>query len=357
MIALLGKRDTPTDGVDDYCNFLDRALAPHNVALARVHVSWNEEGWTRALRRLWRDAAAWQGEWVLLQYTALSWSRRGFTWGVLAAIAVLRKRGARCAVVFHEHTGFGGPRWRERVRHACQMWTLRLLYRKSARSIFTLPLDAVEWLPRDQNRAVFIPIGANIPECLNGRSQPSSFEQEKRVIVFGVSRLSSAADEVADMAGIARVASEVIPNLRLVVLGRGSSEVREDLTNALKGSSVAVDVRGVLPAEELAREFRRADVYLHVRGPITLQRGCAIAGIASGLPIVGYGSGKPVGPIAGAGIEWSPWRDQHAMARALVRVLTDSQLWMQLHERNTCIHEKYFSWKRIAELFVEALAD
>ena len=126
---------------------------------------------------------------------------------------------------------------------------------------------------------------------------------------------------------------------------------------ALEGCSVGLDVLGVLPAEEITREFRRADALLFVRGPVVLQRGTAIAGIACGLPIVGYGIGIPRGPLAEAGIEWSPWRDQKALARALVRVLTDSQRWIELHERNVSVHQKYFSWNRIAELYVEALAD
>ena len=356
MIALMGRLNIPTDGVDDYCSFLAQALARRDFTLTRVHVAWNVEGWIGALLRLWRDSVDWQGEWVLLQYTALGWSRRGFTWGVLAAAAILRRRGARCAVVFHEYTGFGGLRLRERLRHTFQMWVLRTLYRRSDRRIFTVPLDTIDWLSKDRHRAVFIPIGANIPECPDSRSQLSSLEQEKRVIVFSFSSLPAVADEIADIAGVAHEASRAIRNLRFIILGRGSGEVREDLANALEGCPVGLDVRGVLPAEEIAREFQRADALLFVRGPVVLQRGSAMAGIASGLPIVGYGIGEPRGPIAEAGIEWSTWRDPKTLARALVRVLTDSQRWTELHERNVRVHERYFSWDRIAELFIESLA-
>ena len=366
MIVLLGRLDTPTDGVDDYCRFLSQALARRDLTLTPVRVAWHSDGWVRALRRLWRDSAHWQGRWVLLQYTALSWSRRGFTWGALAAAVIVRRRGARCAIVFHETTGFGGATWRERVRHRCQMWVLRALYRRSAKSIFTIPLDTVDWLSpvradraalEHQNRSVFIPIGANIPECPDGKCQPSSLEQEKRVIVFSFSGARTDASIIADIASVARDASQVIPKLRLVALGRESREMQEDLATALEGCSVGLDVLGVLPAEEITREFRRADALLFVRGPVVLQRGTAIAGIACGLPIVGYGIGIPRGPLAEAGIEWSPWRDQKALARALVRVLTDSQRWIELHERTVSVHQKYFSWNRIAELYVEALAD
>jgi glycosyltransferase involved in cell wall biosynthesis len=362
MIALLGRIDKPTDGLDDYCNFLGQALARRGVTLKRVYVPWDNEGWIRPLRRLWRESAAWRGEWVLLQYTALSWSR-GLTGGVLAAAAIVRRRGARCAVVFHEHTGFGGSSWRERVRHAFEIWVLRTLYRKSERSIFTIPLDTVEWLPPigaeriapgDQKKAAFIPIGGNVPECLDHRDAGAP-TQEKRVVVFGVRGFPAASGEVADAAGAMREAGKAIPNLRLVVVGRGSREAQDEFASALEGCSVGLDVRGVLPAEEIAEEFCRADALLFVWSYITLQRGGALAGIACGLPIVGYGNGEPSGALAEAGIEWSPWRDRKALAAALVRVLSEPKRWLELHERNLLVQEKYFSWNRIAELYIEAL--
>ena len=363
MIALLGRPDTPTDGVDDYCNFLGQALARRGFSLTRVHVAWNREGWNCALRRLWRESADWRGEWVLLQYTALSWSGRGFPWGALVVAAILHSRGARCGVVFHEYAGYGGARLRERVRSACQAWVVRSLYRKSARCIFTVPLAAVAWLPKDDEKTAFIPIGANLPEGpdapseLRGRERLASPEREKRIIVFGVTGFPAAPREVADIAEIARAAKTKIAHLRLVVLGRGASEVQGEIAKALDGSGVELEVRGVLPAEEISREFAAADVLLFVRGPITLQRGSAIAGIACELPIAGYGSADPVGPLAEAGIEWAPWHDPQALAQALVRVLTDPDRWMDLHERNLRVHEKYFSWDRIAERYLVVLAN
>jgi glycosyltransferase involved in cell wall biosynthesis len=94
---------------------------------------------------------------------------------------------------------------------------------------------------------------------------------------------------------------------------------------------------------------------LFVWSYITLQRGGALAGIACGLPIVGYGNGEPSGALAEAGIEWSPWRDRKALAAALVRVLSEPKRWLDLHERNLLVQEKYFSWNRIAELYIGAL--
>lgn len=116
-------------------------------------------------------------------------------------------------------------------------------------------------------------------------------------------------------------------------------------------------MRGILPADELAREFERADVLLFVRGAITLQRGSAIAGIASGLPIVGYQNGDVADLLNEAGVEWSPWRDRDGLVRGLVRVLGDPSRWMELHERNLEVHKNHLSWGRIAERYRMVLAE
>jgi hypothetical protein len=82
-IVLLGRRDYPTDALEDYCTYLGQALFKHGINLQLVRVPWAEKGWFYALRWLWREARSWQGRWVLVQYTALAWSRRGFPIGLL----------------------------------------------------------------------------------------------------------------------------------------------------------------------------------------------------------------------------------------------------------------------------------
>jgi hypothetical protein len=44
LIALLGRWDYPTDGVEDYCTYLGKALKERGVALQLVRVPWAEEG-------------------------------------------------------------------------------------------------------------------------------------------------------------------------------------------------------------------------------------------------------------------------------------------------------------------------
>jgi glycosyltransferase involved in cell wall biosynthesis len=118
---------------------------------------------------------------------------------------------------------------------------------------------------------------------------------------------------------------------------------------------VELVVRGVLPAEEIADEFESADVLLFVRGAITSQRGSAIAGIATGIPIVGYRDGNIRGPLEEAGIEWSPWQDRERLTAGLIRVLSDSQRWTELHERELKAQRSCFSWTIIAKQFCELL--
>jgi glycosyltransferase involved in cell wall biosynthesis len=350
-IALLGQLDAPTDGVEDYCIFLARALAVDGVDLQQRHVQWTEKGWIAALRQLSRECAAWRGKWVLLQYTALSWSRRGFPIAALIVMTILRRGGTRVAVVFHEPCRQGGSRWVDRVRGACQEQVIHKLYRRAAKSVFTVLLDTIDWLPKEGKKAAFVPIGANIPEPVNCRRTPPLLGEQKTVTVFGVTGAPEMAREVADIAGIMQEASKTLKKLRLVVLGRGAIEAREPLANALGACDVELVVRGVLPAEEIASELERADVLLFVRGAVTLRRGSAIAGIACGLPIVGYRPETIGAPLEQAGVEWSPRQDRAALARGLVRVLSDPQHWMELHQRNLELQKNYFSWSRIAERY------
>ena len=355
-IALLGKRDMPTDGLEDYCTFLGRALTERGMKLELARVEWFDRGWVPALWKLWRRSAAWRGSWVLIQYTGLAWSRRGFPFGALAVLAILRGRGARVAIVFHEPDRQAGSGLLQRVRGACQDWVIRKLYRGAAKSIFTVPLEAISWLPKMQNNAAFIPIGANIPEKANHPVTLGLTDREKTVIVFGVTEAPVAASEAEEIATIMKGAIKILVKLRLIVVGRGSLDAEKPLRNALKGSGVDVVVRGVLPAEEIAREFERADVQLFVRGVITLRRGSALAGIACGLPVVGYHSGEISGVLKEAGVEWSLWHDRESLIRRLVRVLSDPQRWMELHERNLEIHKNHLSWSRIAERYRSVLA-
>src|SRR6266481_2433651 len=95
VIALLGRKDEPTDAVDEYCRYLGAALEEHNVQLEIRRVPWEMHGWSNSLNDLRLRAADWRNRWVLVQYTALAWSPRGFSQKFLLALKILKSAGAR----------------------------------------------------------------------------------------------------------------------------------------------------------------------------------------------------------------------------------------------------------------------
>jgi glycosyltransferase involved in cell wall biosynthesis len=353
-IALLGRRDVPTDGVEDYCSFLGAALARHGINLRQVRVSWDEKGWPRALGQLWSESRDWRGRWVLLEYTALAWSRRGFPLTVLAVLGILRARGSRTATVFHDNVAFPGPRLRDRVRNRIQTWTMRGLLNHSAQSVLTVPAASVPWIGAGRPQAAFIPIGANIPEDCKNRTFNGA-QRPKVIAVFGVTCGESRSQEVEDIAEVAKSVGQRVGEVRLEVFGRGAEDARLFLERAMDGSAVDVQIRGVIPAAEITRALASAHAMLCVRGLTTSRRGSAIAGIASGLPTVGYGDPGSDPAIDSTGILLAPWRDRKALSDSLVRLLTDAGLWQELHQRNILAQTKYFSWDVIAERLLNSL--
>lgn len=348
----MGKRNTPTDGVEDYCAFLGQALLRHGFELEHQHVHWDKDGWDVALQKLTRQAEDWNGRWVLFQHTALAWSGRGFPFGALRAMHVLKSRGVRVAVVFHEFREQEAPPSLARaVRAASQNWVIRKLHARSALSIFTIPTDKISWVSKDCRKAVSIPIGPNIPEpdrevvaCSNPR--------EKTVAVFCFSPGHNRHLEIGDMVHAVRTAQRSGERVHLMILGRGSQEIQREVEQALTGSGVRVSATGILLAEEITRKLAGCDALLFVSGNIAQTRGSALAAVACGIPIVGYGGAAEGTPLAEAGIELAPYRESQALADALTRVLSDADLNADLRRRSANAHRKYFSWDVIAGKFV-----
>lgn len=357
LIALLGHRDSPTDGVQDYCEFLGRALERHGITLMLARVDWLEKGWRRSLRELWTSSRVWNGNWVIVQYTALAWSRRGFPFGAVAVLALLRCSGARCAVMFHEPHHNGGTNWLGRIRGACQFWVIKRIYKLSAKAIFADPLTTIRWLPKDDSKAIFIPIGTNIPERTSSLGNTPQAGGTKTVAIFCVTGAPHAAIEIADIAQAARHAAMGDSTLRFLFFGRGTPEANEQIIREFRDIPVEVSVLGVLDGDVVSDLLAAADVMLCVRGAIYPRRGTAIAGIACGLPIVCYEGPDTGFPITEAGLELVPYRDREALGQALKRVLAHAHLRRELGIRSSRAHAKYFSWESIAERFMTELLD
>jgi glycosyltransferase involved in cell wall biosynthesis len=353
IAALVGRRDEPTDGVADYCAWLGGALGEFGYQLETVRLDWAERGWNAALADLRVKAEAWRGRWVLLQYTTLAWSRRGFPLQAPRILSVLRKSGVRCGIVFHDFGPAIGKGAIARAREYCHVYALEKLYAIAERAIFPVPLEKVFWLPSAHDKAVYIPVGANCPQTPAHAHTRSS--DVKTVAVYCMTFGPRMATEVGDIAFALKRARSGVGPLRLIVFGRGCVEAHSALRSEFAGTGIEVETLGVLSPEEVSRTLARADVMLFVRSEISSRRGSAIAGIASGLPLVCYAGPDTGWPITEAGILPVPVGDREALSAALERVLADGALWTSLADRSRRAYDQFFSWRAIAARYADTL--
>jgi len=353
-VALLGRRDEPTDAVEEYCRFLGAALEPQGISLEIERVAWRELGWRKALAGMERRAGNWKTDWILLQYTALAWSRQGFPLRFLSLVRLLRKYGVRCGVVFHDARPYDGSRLVDRVRRQLQVHTMRRVVRLADLAVLTIPREKVEWLPASAQNVVFIPVGANLPSPETAWTmEKSGLERPPRVSVFSLSEGRVGAEEVRAIAeGMCYVAKRIGP-VKLLVLGRNAESAEKLFREILHGVEVELTISGLLSGERVVELLGKSDVMLFARGAISTKRGSAIAGIACGLPVVAMEGWETAGPIKEAGVELTAPGEQ--FGPALMRVLNDPAHWACLSERSRKAQQSYFSWQAIAQSYATAL--
>jgi glycosyltransferase involved in cell wall biosynthesis len=356
ITALLGRRDEPTDAVEEYCRYLGGALRAHGFELEVVRVPWAVHDWSSALQELAHKAADWRGRWVCAQYTALAWSARGFSVRFLSVLNVLRRAGARVAVVYHDAGPFSGSRGLDKLRRVVQLHVMRQSLRRSDLGIFTIPLNAISWLGTPPPNAAFIPVGANFPaDAFNEAKAYKNPQGVLRVAVFGITGGEAGRKESARIADAIRFVSVRIGKLELRVFGRQADQYESILRESLRDAPVDIQVKGVLSPEEVVRELYSADAMLFMRGAISTRRGSAIAGIACGLPVIAQRGAETSGPIEEAGIVLVASDKPEDFGEALLRVFANPDYRAQLTESSRLAQDKYFSWQRIAKRYAEEL--
>ncbi len=355
-VAVLGQRKEAIDAVEEYCRYLGAALEKHAFSFEITRVEWATKGWRRALDELRRKVGNEGNTWVLLQYTALAWSRRGFSLRVPGIIRSLKKNGARCAVVFHDAEGYCGNRLVDHIRRAAQLHTMQEAVRLADLSIVTVPAEKIPWIGRNSRNVVFIPVGANLPSPETAWSQEKDRPKNLRTVaVFSISGNRAGAEEVESIARTVRYAAERMGMLRLLVMGRHSEISGSQLKEKLLGTSVQVTIHGLLPAEEIVQKLGASDVLLFTKGPISSRRGSAIAGIACGLPVIASEGWETGTPITEAGVVLIPETAKNEFGPALLRVLTDAAYRARLSERSKRAQEVYFSWSAIGARYAKEL--
>ena len=356
LIALLARRDAPTDAVEEYCRYLGEALQTENYDLNIERVPWVEHGWGAAVGKLRCRAREWKGTWVLVQYTALAWSARGFPMRFARILKTLKAAGARVAVVYHDAEPYGGTRVIDRLRRRVQLRTMRKALRVSEAAVFTVPTEKLSWPKAPGGRTLFIPVGANLPTSGTIASTKNiSTDEKQSIAVFGITGGDAGKKEVENITEAVRFATSQMGNLRLIVLGRNSESFEGQLKASLNGSAVELHVLGLLPSEDVARTLCASDVLLFVRGPISTRRGSAIAGIACGLPVIAFEGSETAPPITEAGLAFFSPQKKGDLGNVLLRVLEDEHYRTSLAQRSLLAQRQYFSWRVIAARYAEFL--
>ena len=358
IIALLGCKDVPTDAVQQYCRYLGAALQSHDFHLEIRRVPWEVYGWRDALDALRLQAVSWRGRWVLVQYTALAWSSRGFPYKLSRVLQILKTADARMAIVFHDVEPFRGPRLVDHLRTRVQLHTMRRALAAADLAIFTIPLEKLYWLPGSSSRAHFVPVGPNLPIPIPSEQNVSRAGSSSAIPTIGVFIITGGdpgARETKVILAAVRHASQKLGKLRLSVFGR-HAELREaTLREVLRDLPVEVSAEGVLDDQQVIDHLHAADVLLFVRAPISTRRSSAIAGIAAGVPMVAFAGAETCWPVTDAGVLLASPGNPTELHDALVRVLSDPELRASLRQQNALAYRQHFSWSAIAARFAALL--
>jgi glycosyltransferase involved in cell wall biosynthesis len=356
VIALLGRPDAPTDAVEEYCRYLREALLAEDFELVIERVAWSERGWTRALSSLRRRAKGWRGAWVLVQYTALAWSARGFPLRLPQVLKILKSVGIRVGVVFHDIEPFSGTRLIDGMRRRAQLQVMLKSLRLSDAAVFTVPMEKISWIRHQFAKGCFIPVGANLPTSGEANSRKGiSTGGKLSVAVFSITGGEAGRWEIENIVEAVRFAASRVGNLRLIILGRNAQHAEAELRERFNDSGVELHVLGVLPGESVVRSLSVSDVLLFVRGPISTRRSSAIAGIACGLPVVAFEGSETAAPITEAGVALFSPKRKGDLGDVLLRVLEDEHYRASLAQRSWLAQRQYFSWQAIAARYAELM--
>jgi FkbM family methyltransferase len=211
---------------------LGDARQAHEVQMQIRRVPWELHGWRESLRALQIQSEAWHDTWVLVQYTALAWSARGFPLKFPRVLHLLKSAGARLAVVFHDVEPFSSPRLIDHLRHRVQLRIMRRTLELADLAIFTVPPEKLSWLKTVPQNAAFIPVGPNLtlPETLAARTSGDL----PTVGVFSITGGEPGTWETKQIVDAVQHASRGLGRVRLSVFGRHAELRKEVLRQSLQ---------------------------------------------------------------------------------------------------------------------------
>src|SRR5207248_2005766 len=101
-------------------------------------------------------------------------------------------------------------------------WVMRRAYRMANLSILTVPVQNAKWLPPRPAKAVFTPVGSNVPQPPSSAEIPAQTNAKRAVSVFAITD-RGADREIEELALIVNAAASAAGSFRLVTFGRGSA--------------------------------------------------------------------------------------------------------------------------------------
>ncbi|HVE77045.1 MAG TPA: glycosyltransferase [Actinomycetota bacterium] len=356
LFLVTGRPGSSPDGIVDYCDRLQAALEQADIPVGRMPVGWAEQGWFPALRLIAARRRDWKGKWVAIQYTALSWSRRGFPLGLLLVMRAFRLTRCRIALVLHDASAYRGTRLRDRWRRRVQMYVMRRAVERSDLVVTTIPAPNVEWLPAGI-KTVYIPTGSNA-EPVGGLHhpadrKPAATRKPRKIAVFGFTG-SEIKAEAEDLVRICDAVAKGIGKFELHVVGRGSAEAATLLASLLP-DDVSLENHGVVDDSSLREIIASVDLLLFIRGELSSRRTTAIAAVAAGTPVAGYEGPETAPPLTEAGVVAVAKGEIGELADAAIGILSKPAKWQKLSRQSSAAYRDHFSWRAIADSWRDAL--
>lgn len=347
LLSLVAQSGRCTDGVLDHASGLTKAMGDEGWRSELVVVDWRSEGFLRSLRKLRRRLRQTDADRVVVHYSHLAWSRRGFPFGFIALVAVLKSLGAEVFVWIHD-PGRVGPRLHHRVMSFVKGRGLVLATWMSDGSVVSVHPTCIDWISRRTRNVIYCPSAPIV-----GHHPWRGSNSLPTVAVFGsaIGPLAKKAEAVTRVCTrLAQIVGQF--ELRLVGADDGSAALIADM---LRGSGVQVRSTGHLDVEGIADALSSSTVLLVVREGLTPRSSTLSAALMCGLPVIGMTGDETCEPIFDAGTIIVDDSDWDAMAVAVGRVIADPVLAQELSERSHDVATDWFSWsatvRRVAGLF------
>ena len=222
-----------------------------------------------------------------VEYTALSWSERGFPLAVSAESCGFCGRRGRVSRWFTTtFCLYHGSRTIDKLRlRRAQNHAMSEALRSSDLGVFTVPLSKIPWVGSKHTRAIFIPVGVNLPEPETAWTiQQGEGNRLPAIAVFGVTGGEAGIWEIASISEALQVVAERLGKLRLVVMKRHSDAAEKALRNLMDKQPIEVSALGVLPGAEIVKHMASCDVLLFVarRGFLRGAEGALSRGLLGG---------------------------------------------------------------------------